>query len=74
MGPQRSWELFDLKADPGEKNVLADQPETAKQLEAAYDRWWEEILPCLENENAEPPQAHPYFELYEKQFGSLPKA
>ena len=76
MGPrEKNWELFDLKSDPGENtNVLAQFPDEAKRLETAYDRWWEEILLCLENEDAIPPKVNPYRELYEKQFGGGPPA
>lgn len=69
----KKWELFDLQADPGEKNNLAAQrPEVVKELEAVYDRWWEEVLPCLENEDAVPPAQNPFKELYWKQFGGGP--
>jgi arylsulfatase A-like enzyme len=69
----KHWELFDLKADPGEKHdVAAEHPEIVKQLETAYDKWWEEILPGLENENAVGPKENPFKELYWKQFGGGP--
>ncbi len=69
----KKWELFDLKADPGEKNdVAAQHPDIVKQLEAAYDKWWAETLPCLENENAVGPKENPFKELYWKQFGGGP--
>ncbi len=76
MGPsEKNWELYDLSNDPGEaKNVIAANPEIAKQMGAAYDRWWAEILPCLENEDAVPPAVAPYEELYRKQFGGKPGA
>ena len=38
-------------------------------MRAAYDRWWEEILPCLVNEDAVGPAVNPFKELYWKQFG-----
>jgi arylsulfatase len=66
------WELYDLKSDPGEKTDLAAQsPAIVKRMNAAYDAWWEEILPCLENENAVPPAVAPYKELFQKQFGDV---
>ena len=40
-----------------------------KPMLAAYDRWWMDVLPCLENENAVPPAVAPYTEMYRKQFG-----
>lgn len=68
-GGQKRWELYDIKADPGEKHDLAPQrPEVVKTLEAAYDRWWDEVLPCLENEDAVGPPVNPFKELYWRQF------
>jgi hypothetical protein len=66
------WELYDLKSDPGEKTDLAAQsPAIVKRMNAAYDAWWGEILPCLENVNAVPPAVAPYKELFRKQFGDV---
>jgi len=63
-------ELYDIKADPGEKtSVLAEHPEVVAQMRAAYDRWWEEVLPALVNEDAVGPRVNPFKELYWKQFG-----
>ncbi len=67
----KRWELFDLKADPGEKNdVASTHPEMVKELEAAYDKWWEEVLPRLENENVVGPKENPFKVLYAQQFGA----
>jgi arylsulfatase len=69
-GPAKKWELYDLPADPGEKNDIAGaNAAVVRQLDAAYDQWWASILPCLENEDAVPPAVAPYKELYWKQFG-----
>jgi arylsulfatase len=67
----KNWELFDLKADPGEtKNVAAEHPEVVARLEKAYDQWWTEIVPeTLENERAPLEGPNPFKVLYEKQFG-----
>lgn len=66
---QKHWELYDIKTDPGEKHNLADRlPEIVKRLEAAYDRWWDEVLPCLENEDAVGPTVNPFKALYWQQF------
>ena len=66
--PDRAWELYDLKADPGQTTDLATQrPEPMKRMEAAYDEWWKEVLPLLDNEDATPPAVAPYKELWEKQ-------
>ncbi len=63
-------ELHDIKSDPGEtKNVIDAHPEVVTQMRKAYDRWWEEILPCLENENVVGPSVNPFKELYWQQFG-----
>jgi arylsulfatase len=70
---EKTWELYDLNNDPGEtKDVAAQFPEAVKEMDAAYDRWWEEILPCLENENAVGPKVNPFKELFWKQFGGGP--
>ncbi len=66
---QKRWELYDIKADPGEKhNIAAQHPEVVQTLEAAYDRWWDEVLPCLENEDAVGPAVNPFKALYWEQF------
>jgi arylsulfatase A-like enzyme len=73
MGPARKWELYDIKKDSGEStDIAAGHPDVVKQIDAAYDKWWAEILPCLENEDAVPPPVAPYKELYWKQFGGGP--
>ena len=69
-GGVAAWELYDMKTDPGEKeNIAAKFPDVVKTMNAAYDKWWDEVFPSLENENAVPPKIAPYVELYEKQFG-----
>ena len=66
-------ELYDLQTDPGEtKNVIADHPKVVEKLRAAYDVWWQNILPHLENEDAVGPKINPFKELYWKQFGGGP--
>jgi arylsulfatase A-like enzyme len=70
IGPAKQWELYDIKSDPGETtNVAGQHPDVVQRIDAAYDQWWDEVLPCLENEDAIPPPVNPYKELYEKQFG-----
>lgn len=67
-------ELYDLKNDHGEsKNVLAEHPDVVQQLRTAYDKWWESVLPCLENENVVGPKTNPFHDLYYKQYGGGPK-
>jgi len=66
-------ELYDLKNDPSEKqNVISDHPEVVAKFRAAYDQWWSEVLPALENENVSGPAVNPYRAAYFAQFGGGP--
>ncbi|MGD9720980.1 MAG: arylsulfatase [Pirellulales bacterium] len=39
-----SWELYDIAADPAEtSNVIAEHPEVAADMRAAYDRWFDDV-------------------------------
>jgi len=68
-------ELYDLKSDPGEtKNVIQDHAEVVAKLRAAYEEWWNEVMPRLENEDAIGPKINPFKALYWKQFGGGPDA
>jgi arylsulfatase len=68
-------ELYDLKADPGEKNnVIADHPEVVAGLRTAYEIWWADVQPLLVNENVNAPKMNPMKKLYWKQFGGGPDA
>lgn len=63
-------ELFDLVLDPGEtRNVIDEHPEMVAAMRAEYDQWWDEILPCLVNEDAVGPAENPFKERYWRQFG-----
>lgn len=67
-------ELYDLKTDPSEKkNVIDEHPEVVSKLRAAYDQWWSEILPALENENVTGPAVNPFKAAYWAQFGGGPE-
>ncbi|HEX4131929.1 MAG TPA: arylsulfatase [Pirellulales bacterium] len=70
----KNSELYDIKHDPGEtKNVIAEHPDVAARLRAAYDQWWDEVIPATkENENATGPDVNPFAALYWKQFGGGP--
>jgi arylsulfatase A-like enzyme len=69
----KQWQLFDVKADPGENTDLAARhPDVIRELEAAYDTWWASVQPCLVNENAVGPRVNPFKELFWKQFGGGP--
>ncbi|OGV37754.1 MAG: hypothetical protein A2X48_09855 [Lentisphaerae bacterium GWF2_49_21] len=50
-------ELFDVKADRGQtKNVYDANTQVANKMKEAYDKWWEEVLPPLQ-ENAKGDEA-----------------
>jgi arylsulfatase len=73
IGPAKNWELYDLKADPGEKtNVAAQHPDEVRAMDVAYSQWWDSVQPDLENEDAVPPRVAPYKQIYWKQFGGGP--
>ena len=67
-------ELYDLKADPGEKtNVIAQHPGVVAKLRVTYDQWWSEVQSLLVNEIVtDAPSINPFQELYYKQFGGSP--
>jgi arylsulfatase len=66
-------ELYDLAADPGEsRDVSRDHPQAVAELRAAYDRWWAEVQPDLENERARGPRINPFKARYWEQFGGGP--
>ena len=45
----RGKELYDIKADPGQrKDLAADFPGEVARLRGAHDAWWDEISPGLE--------------------------
>ena len=45
----RGQELYDIKADPGQRrNVAADHPDVVDRLRRSHDAWWNEITPELE--------------------------
>jgi arylsulfatase len=70
---ERQWQLFDVKADPGEKSdVVAAHPDVVEELNAAYDKWWDSVQPQLVNENVVGPKVNPFKELYWKQYGGGP--
>jgi len=67
---EKHWQLFEVKADPGETNDVAGRnPDTVAELDRAYDQWWSSVLPMMVNEDAVPPSRNPFAELFEKQFG-----
>lgn len=74
-GAAPAWQLFDVKADPGEvTDVAAANPAVVKRMAAAYDRWWSDVQPMLVNEKAPFARYNPFKEIYWKQFGVEPTA
>lgn len=66
----KQWQLFDVRADPGEKtDVAATHPDVVKQLDAEYDKWWAAVVPLMVNETVPLAPANPFHELYFKQYG-----
>ncbi len=66
-------ELYDLKADPGEKSDLrAEHPDVVARLSSAYDTWWTSVQPLMVNEAAVGPKVNPFKALYWKQRGGGP--
>ncbi len=64
------WQLFDVKADPGETRDLASEhPDVVKDMAGQYETWWATVVPMMVNENAVGPSENPFKTLYRKQFG-----
>ncbi len=60
--------LFDIQADPQEKNNLFDQlPDVVQEMQHAYDQWWMQSVPLMVNENVPNSPIRPNWVLYEKQ-------
>lgn len=68
------WQLFDVKADPGEtKNIADEKPEIVKSMLASYDAWWDSLKGQVDlNEKVVGPKLNPFAEQYWKQFGGGP--
>ena len=59
-----------MKKDPSQKqNVIADHPEIAKQMNQHYDKWFEDALPNMVNEDAELTGHNTFHLMFWKQYG-----
>jgi arylsulfatase len=68
--------LFDMEADPGQTtDVLAQHPEVAAEMLAAYEQYWKEARPLMVNEEAPMSPTKPYHEWFAAQKAStgIPK-
>ena len=72
-GEHARWQLYNVKADIGEKTDLAaENPKVVETLSGAYEKWWADVVPMMENENVVGPKINPFKALYWKQFGGEP--
>ncbi|MHC4476396.1 MAG: arylsulfatase [Planctomycetota bacterium] len=61
-------ELHDIQNDLGEtENVIEKFPDVVAEMRRAYDRWWNEVLPAMVNEDAPHAEENPFRVLYLKQ-------
>ena len=61
-------ELYDISNDPYETTNVADEhPSVVARLRKTYDKWWEETLPLMVNEDAPNLDHHPQEVRFEKQ-------
>ncbi|MCO6044643.1 arylsulfatase [Aeoliella sp. ICT_H6.2] len=62
--------LYDMQQDPSQKkNVVADHPEIAQQMNTAYDQWFDGALPNMVNENADLTGQNTFHQMFWDQFG-----
>lgn len=74
-GETKNWQLFDLKADPGQKTDVADKhPDVVQKLAGEYDRWWDSVQPQMVNEDAVPPAENSFKTLFNQQFAAKSEA
>ena len=61
-------ELYDIQNDPSEKlNVAKQFPETVKEMQSAYDQWWDEVRPFMINEGRQRMEPNPFHQNYQRQ-------
>ena len=68
------WMLFDLRTDHGEQNDIAAQnPQVVGEMQGMFEEWWQSVTPMMVNEKVPLAAENPFWTLYKKQFGDLPK-
>jgi arylsulfatase A-like enzyme len=68
--------LYDMVSDPGQTtNVIAEHPEVAAEMKAAFDQYWKEAIPLMVNEDAPMSPTQPYHVWFNEQKASegIPK-
>lgn len=61
-------ELYDISMDPYEStNVIDRYPKVVAELRAAYDKWWQDTVPLMVNEDAPFAPEQPQAVRYERQ-------
>ena len=69
-------QLYDMEADPGQRdNVIAEHPEVAEKMLAAYGKFWDEARPLMVNEGVPLAKERPYHVWYAEQMaaGGIPE-
>ncbi len=67
-GASSEASLYDMQSDPGQTtNVIAQHPEVAAQMRAAYEQYWKEARPLMVNETAPMSATKPYHEWFKQQ-------
>lgn len=60
--------LYDMWMDPDQKNnIIKTHPQIVKEMNAAYEKFWDETRPLMVNESAPMSPVRPFHVLFEKQ-------
>ena len=66
---KRAGHLVVVSAAGADRHAEPAREDVVKELDSAYDKWWDSVQPQLVNENAVGPKVNPFKALYWKQFG-----
>ncbi|MGB8168265.1 MAG: sulfatase-like hydrolase/transferase [Chthoniobacteraceae bacterium] len=59
VNPGKGWELYDINADPGQKQDLAaKQPDVAAELGKKFEAWWTEVSQGVTRDRPPIPVGH----------------